>query len=586
MNNAGNMSCEVFYKPEHTKFSEGIRMYQGCPTIAVTKGGRIYLGWYAGGLTEPHMDNYNLLVYSDDQGKSWSKPLLIIPSSYEKQIHALDIQLFVDPEGALHVLWVQNNVSPDPEVRPVSRPFQPLIFMDGYMFHDFYHNEWEVVCQNPDADEPVFSKPRYLYQGFLRCKPTFLENGDWLCFAYDQMTDRYGYSISQDQGKTFTHHYGAKKLNTYFDEAMAFQMEDGTVRMYARNGFGELAMCDSKDQGRTWTEAVMSGIVAADTRFYVKKLPSGRVLLIINEDRKIRKNMTLCLSEDDGKSWKYKTCIDAREGISYPDADYRDGRIYLTYDRGRTSEREIFFTSFTENDIIEKREIKISIVSKPLMLPTKQEVIKGIEEHMLIAILRGVPGEKLIPVAEALYRGGIRLLEITYDASGKIPDVEVAERIKMLVEHFKGRMYIGAGTVLTKEQVWLTRAAGGLFIISPNSDTKIIKAGYRCGLVTIPGAYTPTEVAKAQEDGADFIKLFPVTSLGVEYVKAIKAPLSHVKLLAVGGITRENMAEYVKAGVAGFGISSGIADKDLIACEDYEGIAKTAKEYMTVMKNA
>lgn len=91
MNNAKNYPCEILRNTSSTKFLEDIRVFQGCPTLAITKGGRIYAGWYAGGLREPHMDNYNLLVYSDDKGQTWSKPIMIIPSNVEKKIHALDI---------------------------------------------------------------------------------------------------------------------------------------------------------------------------------------------------------------------------------------------------------------------------------------------------------------------------------------------------------------------------------------------------------------------------------------------------------------------------------------------------------------
>lgn len=585
MKNAKAEACEVLYQPKSSKYSEAIRIYQGCPTIAVTKGGRIYLGWYSGGIGEPHMDNYNLVVYSDDQGITWSEPLLVIPSSYEKQIHALDIQLFIDPQGVLHVLWVQNNTRPAPEELPRVRKGQPLVSVDGYLFDDFGHSEWEVVCREPDAKQPEFGKPRYLYQGFLRCKPTFLENGDWLCFAYDQLTDRYGYSISQDQGQTFAHYYGAEKLDTYFDECMAYQMEDGRVRMFARSGLGVLAECVSGDNGRTWGPAVKSNIVAADTRFYVRRLSSGRILLIINEHPEVRCNLTLCLSEDDGRTWKYKKCIDTREQISYPDAEEYHGRIYLTYDRGRITHREILFASFTEQDIMDDREITIHIVSKPPVLPSREEVIRAVEEQKLIAILRGIPSERLLETAEALWQGGVRLLEITYSADGSIPDQEVAENIRRLAEHFGDRLMVGAGTVLTPEQVRLTRAAGGLFIISPNTDEKVIRATYRCGMVSMPGALTPTEVCQAHQYGADFVKLFPVANLGPDYVKAIKAPLSHVKLLAVGGVDEHNMAAYLKAGVSGFGIGSNIVNKKMILDGDFAQITALARKFTEVIKN-
>lgn len=218
-------------------------------------------------------------------------------------------------------------------------------------------------------------------------------------------------------------------------------------------------------------------------------------------------------------------------------------------------------------------------------IPQKEEIIKAVETEKIIAIVRGVEKEKLIPLAEALYQGGIRLLEITYSADGSVSDEQTALNIKTLVEHFGDRMYIGAGTVLTKEQVRLTRGAGGCFIISPDTKEEVIKETCRCQMVSMPGALTPTEICTAHDFGADFVKLFPITSMGPEYVKAVKAPLSHIKLLAVGGVDLKNMSDYVKAGVCGFGLGSNIIDKQLLAQNDWEGITILAKKYVNVTKN-
>lgn len=366
MKYADKQACDIIYRPDDKKYAENIRRFQGCPTIAVTRGGRIFLGWYSGGTKEPHMDNYNLLMYSDDRGKSWSGPLIVIPSSRERCVHALDIQLWCDPMGLLHVYWVQNDTEPMPEKMPEALPGQPLVAVEGYMFGDFRHSEWEIICDDPDADEPVFGDARCLDIGFLRCKPTVLKSGAWLNFNYDQLTGSYGYSVSHDSGKTYTRRYGAKKIFTMFDEAMAYQKTDGSVRMLARCNAGELAESVSYDDGRTWSEARLSGIVSADSRFYVGRLPGGRVILVNNDHPTRRTNMTVQLSEDDGLTWKYKKCIDARGDLSYPDLDVHDGRIYLTYDRERTGAKEILFVSFTEADIMDKeKELAPVTVSKP-----------------------------------------------------------------------------------------------------------------------------------------------------------------------------------------------------------------------------
>ena len=365
MDNAKQIACEVLYRTKDAKYEESIRQYQGCPTIAVTRGGRIYLGWYSGGSREPHIENYNILVYSDDNGKTWSSPLLILPSNQELCIHALDIQLWIDPTGVLHVYWVQNNAYPVPDVIPERTPTRPVTVVEGYLFADFVHACWEMVCENPDAPDPQFSAPRYLGTGFLRCKPVVLRNGAWLNCNYEQTNTRYAYSMSFDGGKSYERRYGAQKLETPFDETMAYERMDGSIRMLARTTLGEIGESISCDGGETWTPATLSGIDAPNTRFFVSRTPSGRVLLVHNDDRVDRKNMTLSLSEDDGATWKYNLCIDTRNKISYPDVDFYDGRIYLTYDRERTGAKEILFASLTEDDIINQQVPAIHIVSKP-----------------------------------------------------------------------------------------------------------------------------------------------------------------------------------------------------------------------------
>ena len=214
----------------------------------------------------------------------------------------------------------------------------------------------------------------------------------------------------------------------------------------------------------------------------------------------------------------------------------------------------------------------------------REDVIKRIEEEKIIVIVRGVESEKLIPLAEALYDGGIRLLEVTYSANGKVSDAQTADNIKMLAEHFEGRMYIGAGTVLTKEQVELTHKAGGTFIISPDTCAEVIEKTRELGMVSMPGALTPSEIQSAHKSGADFVKMFPITNMGIGYVKAVLAPLSHIKLLAVGGIDENNMGDYLKAGVCGFGVGSNVIDKKALANGDFDSITELAKKYVSEVK--
>ena len=208
-----------------------------------------------------------------------------------------------------------------------------------------------------------------------------------------------------------------------------------------------------------------------------------------------------------------------------------------------------------------------------------KNTIEQIEKNKVIVIVRGVEKEKLIPMCQAIYDGGLRLIECTYDASGKISDEEIAGNIKMLAEHFEGKMIVGAGTVLTEKQVELTKKAGGKFIISPDTNPDIIKKTKEEELVSIPGALTPSEITQANRSGADFVKIFPMDMMGVKYIKDLKAPLSHVKLLAVGGVTADNMKDYLVAGASGIGIGSGVVNKKLISENNFEEITKLARNY-------
>lgn len=202
--------------------------------------------------------------------------------------------------------------------------------------------------------------------------------------------------------------------------------------------------------------------------------------------------------------------------------------------------------------------------------------INTILKERVIAIVRGVSREDLIPFAEAAYEGGVRVLECTYDATGKAADEEIAQNIKMLCEHFGERMTIGAGTVLNKKQVKLTKKAGGKFIISPDTNREVIKYTKSQSLVSIPGALTPSEAVAAHNAGADFVKIFPITSVGAAYLKDISAPLSHIRFLAVGGVNADNIKDFLNAGAVGVGIGSDIANKKLIAEGKFSEITENA----------
>lgn len=208
----------------------------------------------------------------------------------------------------------------------------------------------------------------------------------------------------------------------------------------------------------------------------------------------------------------------------------------------------------------------------------QKELTQIVEKEKVIAIVRGVEPGKCIKTAEALYAGGIRMMEITFDAKAPEKDQTVASCISSIIEYFDGKMLVGTGTVLTTQQVELTARAGGCYIISPNVNVDVIHRTKELGMLSMPGALTPTEIESAHEAGADFVKLFPIASLGSAYVKAMRAPLPHIKMLAVGGVTEKNFEEFLKAGVCGAGVGGNLANKAWIEAGEYYKITEVAKQ--------
>jgi len=203
-------------------------------------------------------------------------------------------------------------------------------------------------------------------------------------------------------------------------------------------------------------------------------------------------------------------------------------------------------------------------------------VIESILKNKIIVIMRGLTPDRLIRTVEAMEKGGIRLVEVTFDQSGKTPDAVTAENIRLLTETFEGRVLVGAGTVMTAEQAELAAAAGAKFIISPDSCREVIERTVELGMVSIPGVFTPTEAANAHRWGADFVKLFPNSEVNISYLKCLTVPLSHIRFLAVGGVNADNLADYLAAGAVGVGVATSIVNKKLISEERYDEITAAA----------
>lgn len=207
-------------------------------------------------------------------------------------------------------------------------------------------------------------------------------------------------------------------------------------------------------------------------------------------------------------------------------------------------------------------------------MDNKEKVKACLAATKVVAIIRGMAPEVCVRLAEAYHEGGIRLVEVTFDQTGD-PEATVAA-IRAIREAYPD-MHVGAGTVVTAAQLDRAIAAGAEFIVTPNCNPQIIRAAGAAGLVTMPGTFTPTEMEVAHEAGADYVKVFPVRALGPAYVKDVLAPLKHLKLIAVGGVSPENAADYIKAGCVGVGASGSLVNKEWIAAGEYGRIADVAR---------
>ncbi len=210
----------------------------------------------------------------------------------------------------------------------------------------------------------------------------------------------------------------------------------------------------------------------------------------------------------------------------------------------------------------------------------KGEVLRATKEHKITAILRGIENDRICPVIDALYDGGIRLLEVTFNQKSPTKLADTTAAIRYAKEKYQDRMYVGAGTVMSVEELLAAREAGAEFILAPNVNLEVIKKAVELDVCAIPGAMTPSEVAASYEAGAEIVKLFPAGNLGLSYCKAVMAPMNHVPLIAVGGIDDKNLGDFLKAGFIGAGIGSNLTDKTMIQKKDFDGIRKLAQRYM------
>jgi sialidase-1 len=323
--------------------------------IERTPGGRLWAAWVAG---EDGPKAYMLAATSDDEGDTWSKPRLVIHSD----IPGLPIprsvivgNLWTDPLGRL---W---------------------FFFDQTMNHfDGRGGLWAARCENPDAEAPIWSEPRRLWHGSMLNKPVVLSTGEWLLAVQLLQSPGFGpfhglfpeldplrgvnIFVSADAGETWVCRGRVRMPNPDWMEPMVVERHDGSLWMLARTRTG-IVETFSLDGGRTWSEPLYpDGIKQPNARFYLRRLASGRILLVKHGDRMDahhgRVQLSAWLSDDEGTSWQGGLVLDESPGVSYPDGfQAPDGYIYISYDRNRATEGKIFLARFTEDDIVAGRLI-------------------------------------------------------------------------------------------------------------------------------------------------------------------------------------------------------------------------------------
>ena len=213
------------------------------------------------------------------------------------------------------------------------------------------------------------------------------------------------------------------------------------------------------------------------------------------------------------------------------------------------------------------------------VLNVKEKIMAG----GIIAIFRRLYEDDLHRVCDALYAGGIRVMEVTFDQS----DAEGIDHTSAAIEslcRWHPDLTVGAGTVLETQQLLAARQAGATYMVAPNVDTALIAKCREWGMASMPGAMTPTEIAAAWQAGADLVKLFPAGYLGPEYVKHVHAPLGHIPLVATAGVTAENLPAFLRAGCVGAGISGPLMDKKCIAAGNFTELTARAEKLVRTFR--
>ncbi len=314
-------------------YSSPSRQFTGIPSLAITDQGRLWAVWYAGITPAEDMNNYVVVATSGDKGKTWEEVLAIDPDG-TGPIKAFDPQVWIDPEGKLSVFWSQRSI------------------------HEENCALFCITADNPDSGTPSWSEPRYLTEGIMMNKPTVLSNGEWLLpVSTYKKGDSVKTVVSTDHGRTWSVRSSVNVPEDVRvpDEPMIIERKDGSLWMLVRTKYG-IGQTVSKDKGVTWTPLEPSQIQHTPSRFFIRRLASGNLLLVKHgpiNTKTARSHLMAFVSKDDGRSWSKGLLLDERDWVTYPDGQQaKDGTIYITYDYLRKKNQLILMTSFTEDDIL------------------------------------------------------------------------------------------------------------------------------------------------------------------------------------------------------------------------------------------
>ena len=214
------------------------------------------------------------------------------------------------------------------------------------------------------------------------------------------------------------------------------------------------------------------------------------------------------------------------------------------------------------------------------------DTVSYIKEQGLMVLFRGVDPALVPDLVQALYKGGARIVEITFDPSDPDTATKTAEVIEKVHETMGDKMLVGAGTVIDETYAVAAAKADADFLVSPDTNPSIIALTKKLGLVSIPGALTPTEVMTAYRAGADIVKLFPITKDDIGYLTNITRPLSHVPFLCTGGVNPDTIGSFFAAGACAVGTGISILKPELIAARDFDGITELTKLHIERMNQA